>query len=193
MRLRTLVYLLLPAGALVGCSGATSGGSSNLSGSLAFQTNAVFALIVPDGGAGLMSYQDVPGTTMIAFENARLGPSGSLNPGQSLGDLACVEFFPVTELGSGPALIAYPSLVITLVPQAGALSPGAFPAVDCWSLDAGLACIRSNVAGTADGGAVTIAALPAHDAGFFSGSFEATFGGQVLAGQFSAVFCPATQ
>ncbi len=72
-----------------------------------------------------MSYQDVPGTTMIVLENARLGPSGSLNPGQSLEDLACVELFPVSELGSGPALIAYPSLVITVVPQAGALPPRA--------------------------------------------------------------------
>ena len=176
-----------------GCSSTTPGGSTSLSGTLAFQPTAVFALSVADGGVGLMGYQNTPGTTLIAVEDAQVGSGGSLSPGQSLQDYACQEFYPVSEQGGGPAINTSPRVLITIVPGSGPLAPGTFPAVGCEDLDAGLACFMSTVAGSADGGTVVITSVPDSDAGLYAGSFTATFGDQVLSGDFSAAFCAETR
>ncbi len=140
-----------------------------------------------------MSYQDVPGTTLIAVEDAQVGPGGSLSPGQSLEDYACQEFYPGSELGGGPAINISPRVLITIVTGSEPLAPGTFPAVACSDLDAGLACFMSDVVGSADGGTVVITSVPDSDAGFYLGSFTATFGDQGLSGYFSAAFCAETQ
>ena len=177
---RTL--LLATLGLAAGCKATDSG--TQLTGALAFPVAASFA-VAPPSGPG--QFDPFPGTVTVVLESLDAPEAGA-----GVDALACQSFFLAAN-GVEGAVVSTGALQLTLIsPDGGALLPGTFPLVIA-AEDAGLARLifESADAGTlvADGGSVTLTAVPLTDAGAYVGSFSARMSGGSLQGDFSAPYC----
>ena len=188
MPLRSATGTLLLA-LLGSCGGSASdAGSASLTGVLGFAANAEFAVVPPSVSGDNNSF---PGTVIVVLAAISSPPSG-----QDLSALACDSYYPAANGQPGP-VEASQTLQVTAVPATGQMAAGeTFLVVAPSDLDAGLATITLNADGGhlfADGGSLTVGAVPSSDAGSYGGSLTAMIAGQQLSGTFSAPYCASIE